>query len=162
MPARHSALQLTAQAAPRCPRKESESLSPEHINLVERIARRLVRRMPPHVALDDLMQAGMVGLLEAAHRYTLGKGATFKTYATIRIRGSILDSIRKSDWTPRTLYRRVRAIEKAKRRLQNEGDKLPTPAEVASALGVSLKDYHGTLQHAAISRLVSLDEYRFR
>ena len=158
MPVSHRALELTPQAAPRRPRNESESLSPEHINLVERIARCLVRRMPPHVALDDLIQAGMVGLLEAAQRYAPGRGAAFKTFAAIRIRGAILDSVRKSDWAPRSMYRRLRDIEKAKRRLENEGDKLPTSAEVASALGVSLKDYHGTLKHAAMSRLVSLDE----
>ena len=135
-----------------------EALVLGHTSLVRQIAFRLLRRMPPHVEVDDLIQAGMVGLLEAADRYAPGKGAAFRTYAALRIRGAILDSVRKSDWTPRSLHRRLRDIEKVKRRLENQASTLPTSAEVASTLGISVKDYHDTLQHAVMSRLVSLDE----
>ena len=134
-----------------------QALVLQHTSLVKQIAFQFIRRMPDHVEVDELIQAGMVGLLEAASRYTAGELATFKTYASPRIRGAILDSVRKSDWTPRSVYRRLRDIENTKRRLQNEASKITTSADVASALGISLKDYHGTLQHAAMSRLVSLD-----
>lgn len=130
----------------------------KHTSLVKQIAFRFVCRMPSHIEVEDLIQAGMIGLLEAADRYVPCKGAAFRTYAALRIRGAILDSVRKSDWTPRSLYRRLRDIEKTKRRLENEASKLPTSADVALALGISLKDYHDTLQHAARSRFVSLDD----
>ena len=134
-----------------------QNLILKHMNLVRQIAHGFIRRMPGHVEVDDLIQAGMVGLLEAARRYCRAEGATFRTYAAPRIRGAILDSMRRSDWTPRSVYRRLRTIEKTKRRLQNESSQMATAADVAAALGMSLNDYHSALQDAAMSRLVSLD-----
>lgn len=129
-----------------------EALVLEHTSLVRRIAHQFIRRIPPHVEIADLIQAGMVGLLEAAQKHASDRGASFNTYASFRIRGAIVDYLRETNWTPRSLYRRLRDIEKAKHRLEN-----PTPAQVASALGVSLEDYHRTLRDATRSRPVSLD-----
>jgi RNA polymerase sigma factor for flagellar operon FliA len=81
-----------------------------HAELVKRIAYHLVSRMPPNVEVDDLIQSGMLGLLDAAKHYSADKGANFETYAGIRIRGAMLDDIRKSDWTPRSVHRSVRAM----------------------------------------------------
>ncbi|HMD29126.1 MAG TPA: sigma-70 family RNA polymerase sigma factor, partial [Steroidobacteraceae bacterium] len=74
-----------------------------HADLVKRIAYHLVSRMPPNVEVDDLIQSGMIGLLDAAKHYSATKGANFETYAGIRIRGAMLDEVRKSDWTPRSV-----------------------------------------------------------
>ena len=87
-----------------------EDLVMRHADLVKRIAYHLVSRMPPNVEVDDLIQAGMIGLLDAARHYTASKGANFETYAGIRIRGAMLDEVRKSDWTPRSVHRSAREM----------------------------------------------------
>ena len=81
-----------------------------HIPLVKRIAYHLMCRLPPNIQLDDLIQSGMVGLLEASLNYDQSHGASFETYAGIRIRGAILDEIRKGDWAPRSLHRKVQQL----------------------------------------------------
>ena len=80
-----------------------EALVLKHADLVKRIAYHLVSRMPPNVEVEDLIQSGMIGLLDAARHYTPSKGANFETYAGIRIRGAMLDEVRRSDWTPRSV-----------------------------------------------------------
>jgi RNA polymerase sigma factor FliA len=89
----------------------------KHADLVKRIAYHLVSRMPPNVEVDDLIQSGMIGLLDAAKHYSATKGANFETYAGIRIRGAMLDEVRKSDWTPRSVHRNMR--EDGRRRAQD-------------------------------------------
>ncbi len=92
-----------------------DDLVEEHATLVKRIAYHLISRLPSCVQVEDLIQAGMIGLLEAARNYDATQGASFSTYAGIRIRGSMLDEIRKGDWTPRSLHRKVREITQAMR-----------------------------------------------
>ncbi|MDB9789527.1 sigma-70 family RNA polymerase sigma factor, partial [Gammaproteobacteria bacterium] len=81
--------------------------------LVKRIAHHLLLRMPASVQVDDLVQSGMIGLLEAAKKYDVSKGASFETYAGIRIRGSMLDEVRKGDWAPRSVHRKSRKVAEA-------------------------------------------------
>ena len=97
-----------------------DELCLRHADLVKRIAYHLVSRMPPNVEVDDLIQAGMIGLLDAGRHYTASKGANFETYAGIRIRGAMLDEVRKSDWTPRSVHRTVREMSEVVRRIENE------------------------------------------
>jgi len=84
----------------------SEEVVTQYAPLVKRIAYHLMSRLPPSVQADDLIQAGMIGLLEATRNYDASQGASFETYAGIRIRGAMLDEIRKGDWAPRSLHRR--------------------------------------------------------
>ena len=84
---------------------EARELVSRHAELVKRIAYHLVGRLPPSVEVDDLMQAGMLGLLEAASNYAPNRGASFETYAGIRIRGAMIDALRKLDWAPRSVHR---------------------------------------------------------
>ena len=135
-----------------------EDLVTQHAALVERIAYRLVRRMPPNVDVNDLMQAGMVGLLEAARSFVPTKGANLSTFAGIRIRGAMLDQVRELDWTPRSVHRRFRELGEAARRVEARSGRDARDAEVAAEMGVSLEDYHRVLQDAAGCRLFSLDE----
>jgi RNA polymerase sigma factor for flagellar operon FliA len=135
-----------------------EELCMKHADLVKRIAYHLVSRMPPNVEVDDLIQAGMIGLLDAARHYTATKGANFETYAGIRIRGAMLDEVRKSDWTPRSVHRTVREMSEVVRRIENETGHEAKAGDVASALGLSLEDYHRALQDAASCRLFSFDQ----
>ena len=95
----------------------SDDLVIKHAPLVKRIAYHLMARLPPSVQVDDLIQSGMIGLLEASRNYDPSQGASFETYAGIRIRGSMLDEIRKCDWAPRSLHRKVREVSNAIREI---------------------------------------------
>ncbi len=128
-----------------------------HASLVGRLAHQFARRIPRHIEVNDLIQAGMVGLLEAIQRFAPRDGASFETYAWFRIRGAMVDSVRRTDWSTRSLRRRIREIEFAKCRIQNENGALPKSADVAAALGMTLENYQSTLQGAALSDLLRLD-----
>jgi RNA polymerase sigma factor for flagellar operon FliA len=129
-----------------------------HADLVKRIAYHLVSRMPPTVEVDDLIQAGMIGLLDASRHYSASKGANFETYAGIRIRGAMLDEVRKSDWTPRSVHRTVREIAEVVRRIENDTGHEARSADIAAALGVTLDEYHHSIADAASCRLFSFDQ----
>jgi RNA polymerase sigma factor FliA len=129
-----------------------------HADLVKRIAYHLVSRMPPNVEVDDLIQAGMIGLLDAAKHYSASKGANFETYAGIRIRGSMLDEVRKSDWTPRSVHRNMREMAEVIRKIENDKGHDARPVDVAATLGISLEEYHKVVQDAASCRVFSFDQ----
>lgn len=124
--------------------------------LVRRIAYYVMARLPPSVQVDDLIQAGMIGLLEASRSYDPSQGATFETYAGIRIRGAMIDEIRKYDWTPRTLRKKVREVSEAIAQIESEQGRAARDSEVARRLGISLEEYHGILRDTAGHKLVSL------
>ena len=128
-----------------------------HASLVKRIAYHLLNRLPPTVQVDDLIQAGMVGLLEAASNFDPEMGASFETFAGIRIRGSMIDEIRRSDWTPRSVHRKYRSVTEAIRKIENETGEDPRDADVAEALGISLSEYHQILIDSSSSRIYSID-----
>ncbi len=130
----------------------------EHAPLVKKIALHLMARLPPSVQLEDLMQAGMMGLLEAAQRYTSTKGATFETYAGIRIRGAMVDEIRKGDWVPRSVHRNARRIAGAIKIVEDRLGREAQDWEVAEEMGLNLDDYYSGLNDANSGRLFSLDE----
>ena len=128
-----------------------------HLPLVKRIAYHLVSRLPASVQVDDLIQAGLIGLMEAAGHYDPSQGASFETYAGIRIRGAMLDEIRRYDWVPRSVHRKARAVAEAMRGIEQAQGRDAEDAEVAKAMGVSLDEYHQILQDAAGCRLFSID-----
>jgi RNA polymerase sigma factor for flagellar operon FliA len=130
----------------------------EQAPLVKKIALHLMARLPASVQLDDLMQAGMIGLLEAAQRYSSDKGATFETYAGIRIRGAMVDEIRKGDWVPRSVHRNSRRIAKAIKAVEDRLGREAHDSEVAEELGLDLDEYYSSLSDANSGRLFSLDE----
>lgn len=135
-----------------------EDLVARHAALVKRIAYHLVSRMPPNVDVDDLMQAGMIGLLEAARRFVTTKGANFATFAGIRIRGAMLDEVRKFDWTPRSVHRKFRQLSESVQRVENRTGHDARDAEVADEMDVSLDEYHRVLRDAAGCRVFSLEQ----
>jgi RNA polymerase sigma factor FliA len=130
----------------------------KHADLVKRIAYHLVSRMPPNVEVDDLIQSGMIGLLDAAKHYSATKGANFETYAGIRIRGAMLDEVRKSDWTPRSVHRNMREMANVVRKIENDKGMDASPVDIAEGLGVSIEEYHKLVQDAACCRLFSFDQ----
>ncbi|MEQ8289352.1 MAG: RNA polymerase sigma factor FliA [Gammaproteobacteria bacterium] len=134
-----------------------DQLVEEHASLVKRIAYHLISRLPACVQVEDLIQSGMIGLLEAARNYDASQGASFETYAGIRIRGSMLDEIRKGDWTPRSLHRKVREITAAMREIEGEQGRDARDTEVAERLQMSLEEYHQVLQDASSHQIVSFE-----
>ncbi len=136
----------------------SEDLVTEHLGLVKRIAHHLAARLPETVDINDLMQSGMVGLLEASSNFDESRGASFETYAGIRIRGAMLDDIRKYDWTPRSVHHKYRKVTDAISQIENEAGRAATSEEIAARLDMSLDEYHKILADSASSRLFSVEE----
>jgi RNA polymerase sigma factor for flagellar operon FliA len=134
------------------------SLVTRHAELVKRIAYHLAGRLPASVEVDDLIQAGMVGLLEAASAYSPDRGASFETYAGIRIRGAMIDALRKQDWAPRSVHRKARDAAAAIRAIESEKGREARDTEIAAQLGVTVEEYHRIVQDAAGCRLSSIDE----
>lgn len=126
--------------------------------LVKRIAHHLIGRLPPNVLIDDLIQAGMIGLLEAQKNYDGSKGASFETYAGIRIRGAMLDDIRRGDWVPRSVHRHNREISQAISELEGLLNRDPSDAEVAKHLNMPLDQYHTVLSDINCSRIVGIED----
>jgi len=129
----------------------------QHAVLVKRIAFHLINRMPDSVQVDDLIQAGMLGLLEASSNFNANQGASFETFAGIRIRGAMLDEVRKLDWTPRSVHRKYRAVTEAIQNVELRKGSDPTDKEIASEMGISLSDYHQILNDSNSSRIFSMD-----
>jgi RNA polymerase sigma factor for flagellar operon FliA len=124
---------------------EQERVMAEHLPIVPFIARRIHERLPPHVPIEDLYSAGVLGLLDAFGRFDSSKQVTFRTYAQFRIRGAILDSLRTLDWSPRNLRRKGRAVEHAIRALIGQLNRSPTDIEIAQKLNISLAAYQQLL-----------------
>lgn len=126
--------------------------------LVKRIAHHLMARLPDSVQFDDLVQAGMLGLLESLGKYDASKGASFETYAGIRIRGSMLDEMRRGDWAPRSVHRNARRVTEAMRSVEHRTGKIASDREIARNMELTLPEYHAILTDASTCRLVSYEE----
>lgn len=137
---------------------DERALLRRHADLVRRIAYHLAARLPESVLIDDLIQAGTVGLIEAIRTFVDREVAQFETYASIRIRGAMLDELRRSDWTPRSVHRNARRIRDAIRVVEKREQRTATDAEIAAELGVDLAEYHRMLDDARGARLYALEE----
>ncbi|WP_457667928.1 RNA polymerase sigma factor FliA [Thiolapillus sp.] len=135
-----------------------EEIVAKHMPLVKRVAYHLMARMPNSVQLDDLVQAGMIGLLEALQNYDASKGASFETYARIRIRGSMIDEVRRGDWTPRSVYHKARRLAEAMRTVENREQRAARDEEVAAELGVDLPSYYKILADTSGCHVLSYDD----
>ncbi len=124
---------------------ERERLLLEHLPTVRYLARRIHERLPQHVDLDDLISAGVVGLIDAFSKFDHSKKVQFKSYAQFRIRGAILDSLRTLDWSPRELRRKGRAVEEAIRSATQRLGRAPSEQEIAAVMELSLVDYQHLL-----------------
>jgi RNA polymerase sigma factor FliA len=129
----------------------------QHADLVRRIAHHLAARLPSSVDVDDLIQAGVIGLLEAARHYSGDRGASFETYAGIRIRGAMLDELRQTDWAPRSVHRRVREAAEAVRAIEQASGRDARETEVAEHLGISVREVHEIMHDAARCQVMSLN-----
>lgn len=124
---------------------EQERLLLEHLPIVRFLARRIHERLPQHVDIEDLVSAGVVGLMDAFSKFDPQKKVQFRSYAQFRIRGAILDSLRTLDWSPRDLRRKGRAAEEAVRILTSRLGRTPGEPEIAAEMGLGLEEYQSLL-----------------
>jgi RNA polymerase sigma factor for flagellar operon FliA len=136
-----------------------EKLIVEYSNIVKYIAGRLSIYFGSNVEYDDLIGYGIFGLIDAIEKFDLKKGVKFETYASLRIRGAIIDSIRELDWVPRSLRQKNKALEKAYSELENELGHSATDKEVADRLGISIQELNKLLGEVNLSSMVSLEEF---
>lgn len=138
---------------------DKEQCLRDYAPLVKRIAHQMMVKLPYSVQIDDIIQAGMMGLLDAASRYDEFHGAQFETYATQRIRGAMLDELREADWLPRSLRRDMRRIEAAISRLQQKLGRSPNETEISKELDMPLAEYQQLLQESRGAQLVYYEDF---
>src|SRR5690554_2690306 len=136
-------------------RDEQNRLIEQHAPLVRRIAYHMLARLPNTVQDDDLIQAGMIGLLEAAKKYDAGKGASFETFVGIRIRGAMLDEMRRGDWVPRSVHRNTRLVSEAVRKVEAKTGRDAQDKDIAAELGIGVDEYFAMLHDTMGGKLFS-------
>ncbi len=137
---------------------EKERLITQHAGLLKRVAYHMASRLPDTVQVDDLMQAGVIGLLDAASKYDASQGASFETYANIRIRGAMLDEVRRMDWTPRSIHRHARDLASAIDSVEKREGRAAKASEIAAEANISINEYHRWTNEIAGARVFTSDE----
>lgn len=135
-----------------------DQLISEYAPLVRRQALATLARLPANVELDDLLQAGMMGLLDAVRRYEEQEGVRFETYAVTRIRGAILDELRAQDWLPRSVRSKSREVEAAIKTACQKLLRQPTEQEIAAEMGISLEEYQSVLQESQGAQILMYED----
>lgn len=155
----NNGIKLWEQYAKKQTQELREKLIIEYSSLVKIIAGRMSMYLGYNVEYDDLVGYGIFGLIDAIDKFDYVKGVKFETYASLRIKGAILDQIRKMDWIPRTMRQRQKKIEVAERVIEEKYGRLATEEEIATELGISLEDYDSWKSQANLSGIISLDDY---
>lgn len=132
----------------------------QHLPLVKTVVGRVAMSLPPHVDAEDLYSAGMVGLLNAIRRYDVGSGVAFETYARLRIRGAVLDELRRLDWVPRSLHKKARKVQEVMLKLEQDQGGVPSEEDMAAALGLTCSAYRELLTEIRPATFVCLDSVR--
>lgn len=138
--------------------RQLEQFVVKHRPLVRKIALYIKRRLPSHIDFDDLLQSGLVGLLEARKQYKNNMGASFETYAGIRIHGSIIDSLRKNSWINRDTIKNMRKISDAISKIEQRNQAQATTDEIISELGITLEEHFKMSQEISLCNVVSIDD----
>jgi RNA polymerase sigma factor for flagellar operon FliA len=137
---------------------DRNKLFEDNVKLVKSIAQHICVRLPAGYALDDLVQVGLIGLLEASKIYDASLGASFKSYASIRVKGAIMDELRRQSWVPRSVQQKSRKLSKAIQTVENKLGRAASDREIAAEMNESLDDYHETLEMVTGCSLFSLDD----
>ena len=136
-----------------------EEIIHKYLHLVKYVAGRISINLPPHVEIDDLINEGILGLIDAIGKYDDSRGVKFETYAITRINGAILDALRALDWVPRAVRQKARELERVFVDLENRLARVPEDEEVSKALGITLKEYHTLLLKIRGTSILSLEEF---
>jgi RNA polymerase sigma factor for flagellar operon FliA len=134
-----------------------ERLIMEYAPLVKYIANRIAMRLPPHIEVNDLINAGVIGLIDAIEKFDPDKEVKFKTYAEIRIKGAILDELRSMDWIPRSIRKVINKLVNAYHELEQQFGRPAKDEEIAELLGLQMEEFYRLLKHSAGAPLISLD-----
>lgn len=134
-----------------------EELVKKYLPLVKTIVARVAMTLPPHIETEDLYSAGLIGLLTAVRKFDPKTGSPFEAYARLRVRGAVIDELRRLDWAPRSVHAKSRKIQQAMERMEQRHGRLPEDEEVAGALGLSLDEYHQWLEEVRPATFVCLD-----
>jgi len=126
--------------------------------MIKYVANRIAMRLPPHIEVDDLISVGVLGLMDAISKYDSSRGAKFKTYAEFRVRGAILDELRAMDWVPRSIRQKASNVDKVVQSLQAKLSRSPEDEEVAKEMGISLDQFHDTLNETKSIPVFSLED----
>jgi len=126
--------------------------------MIKYVANRIAMRLPPHIEVDDLISVGVLGLMDAISKYDSSRGAKFKTYAEFRVRGAILDELRAMDWVPRSIRQKASNVDKVVQGLQAKLSRSPEDEEVAKEMGISLDQFHDTLNETKSIPVFSLED----
>ncbi len=136
----------------------AEQLVERYAPLVKKIAYHLLARLPADIHIDDIIQTGLIGLLDASKQYDPRQGAQFETYATIRIRGAMLDEVRRSDWAPKSVHKKARDLTAAMQEIERRTGRDPRDIEVAQEMGIALDEYYQILKDSNSCRMLSFDD----
>lgn len=139
-------------------RLDREALIRQYVPLVQRLAHHMIAKLPPNVELDDLIQVGMIGLVDALSRFEESHGVQFETFATQRIRGAMLDELREGDWMSRGSRKSQKQIEQAMHRLEHRLGRTPLESEIAAELQMPLPEYQTLLGRVRGTQLVYLED----
>ena len=138
--------------------KRREDLILKYAPLVKKIAERMAMRLPPHISKDELIGPGILGLFDAIEKFDSTKGIKFRTYANLRIKGAILDELRKMDWISRSVRRNINRLEDSIRGLELKLDRAPKDDEIAEEMGLDMESYYKMISRSCGVNLLSLDE----
>lgn len=138
--------------------KEKDSLIIEYAPVVKMIAHKIASRLPPSILLDDLISAGVLGLMDALEKWDPNRETKLKTYAEFRIRGAILDELRAQDWVPRSIRDKAKLVERTIKKLEVKLDRMPSDEEIAGELQMPLEEFHDILLEIRPVSVLSIDE----
>ena len=136
----------------------ADQLVEKYTPLVKKIAYHLSARLPADIHIDDIIQSGLIGLLDASKHYDPKQGAQFETYATIRIRGAILDEVRRSDWVPKSVHKKARDLSAAIQEIERKTGRDARDIEVAQEMGITIDEYYSILKDSSSCRMLSFDD----
>lgn len=136
----------------------AEQLVEKYTPLVKKIAYHMSARLPADIHIDDIIQSGLIGLLDAGKHYDSSQGAQFETYATIRIRGAILDEVRRSDWAPKSVHKKARDLTATIQEIERRTGRDARDIEVAEEMGISISEYYQILKDSNSCRMLSFDD----
>ena len=138
--------------------ENQEEVIKRYSPMIKYVANRIAMRLPPHIEVDDLISVGVLGLMDAITKYDSSRGAKFKTYAEFRVRGAILDELRAMDWVPRSIRQKASNVDKVVQGLQSKLSRAPEDEEVAKEMGLSLDQFHNTLNETKSIPVFSLED----
>lgn len=137
---------------------QKDVLVKEYAPLIRFIAQKIAVRLPSNIELDDLISAGVIGLMDAIDKYDPSRDNKFKTYAEFRIRGAILDELRAQDWVPRSIRDKAKLLDKTMVQLEADLGRSPTDEEISRALNISVEEFHGLVNQVRPVSLLSIDD----